>query len=99
MNGKVGSTVFFRFCFLLIVTDCFIVEAKPNTCKPNGKIWGKKPLVQCNRDHDYDCCKKDELYNIYKCSPEVSNHTEATLTLNSFDEGEDGGAPFECDNK
>ncbi|XP_007051842.2 PREDICTED: putative ripening-related protein 1 [Theobroma cacao] len=99
MSRKVGSTVSLLVCSLLIVTDCFIVEATTKTCKPSGKIKGKKPPGECNRDHDSDCCVEGKLYDIYKCSPEVSNHTKATLTLNGFDSGEDGGAPSECDNK
>jgi hypothetical protein len=33
------------------------------------------------------------------CSPPVSSHTKATLTLNSFEKGGDGGAPSECDSQ
>ncbi|XWS46069.1 hypothetical protein CRYUN_Cryun14cG0032800 [Craigia yunnanensis] len=100
MSRKVFSTVFLLTCFLFLVTDCFLVEADPNTCKPCGKIRGKKPPPKkCNRDHDSDCCEEGKLYDIYKCSPEVSNHTKATLTLNGFGDGDDGGGPSECDNQ
>ncbi|KAK7295060.1 hypothetical protein RJT34_17963 [Clitoria ternatea] len=41
-----------------------------------------------------------ELQNIsYKCSPHVSSHTKAYLTLTSFEKGGDGDGPSECDNK
>lgn len=33
------------------------------------------------------------------CSPPVSSHTKATLALNSFEKGGDGGAPSECDSQ
>ncbi|CBI36323.3 unnamed protein product, partial [Vitis vinifera] len=39
------------------------------------------------------------LYTTYKCSPTVSSHTKAYLTLNGFEKDEDGGAPSECDNQ
>ncbi|MBA0880513.1 hypothetical protein Goshw_010403 [Gossypium schwendimanii] len=75
-----------------------MVEA--DTCKPSGKLRGKKPPPgKCNKGHDSDCCKEGKFYNTYKCSPPVSNHTKATLTLNGFDSGEDGGSPCECDDK
>ncbi|MFQ6669814.1 hypothetical protein Gotur_034914 [Gossypium turneri] len=35
-------TIFLFICFVLIITDCFMVEA--DTCKPSGKLRGKKPL-------------------------------------------------------
>ncbi|PPR81930.1 hypothetical protein GOBAR_AA38785 [Gossypium barbadense] len=80
--------------------NCQTVEADPKTCKPNGKIRGKKPPKERNTKHDSNCCKEGKLYDIYKCSPQVSNHTKATQTLNvRFDDGEDGRGPPECDNK
>ncbi|WRX07729.1 hypothetical protein QQP08_000216 [Theobroma cacao] len=80
------------------VQDCFLVEAY--TCKPSGKIRGKKPPPKkCNKEHDSDCCVEGKLYDTYKCSPEVSNHTKGFLTLNGFDKGQDGGGPSECDKR
>nr|GMD69468.1 kiwellin-like [Ipomoea batatas] len=35
----------------------------------------------------------------YQCSPPVTSSTAATLTLNDFSEGGDGGAPSECDGQ
>ncbi|OMO78740.1 Barwin-related endoglucanase [Corchorus capsularis] len=90
---KVFSIVFLLLCFLLIA------EAG-ETCKPSGKIKGTKPPKgQCNQDHGSDCCKEGEYYNIYKCSPPVSGHTKAILTLNGFGPNDDGGGPSECDNQ
>ncbi|XVF80047.1 hypothetical protein PTKIN_Ptkin15bG0039400 [Pterospermum kingtungense] len=84
MKRKAFSAVFVFACFLLLVTDCFYVEADP-TCKPSGKLRGKKPPKgKCNKDHGSDCCEEGKVYDIYECSPEVTNHTKATLTLNGF---------------
>ncbi|PPS14004.1 hypothetical protein GOBAR_AA06566 [Gossypium barbadense] len=74
-----------------------MVEA--DTCKPSGKLRGKKPPPgKCNKGHDSDCCQEGKFYNTYTCSPPVSSHTKATLTLNGFGPKEDGGGPCECDN-
>ncbi|KAG2725181.1 hypothetical protein I3760_01G054600 [Carya illinoinensis] len=87
----------FAFFFLLL-TKWFRVEAQ--TCKPSGIIRGKKPPPgQCNQMNDSDCCVQSKPYTIYKCSPPVSSHTKAKLTINSFQKGGDGGGPSECDNK
>ncbi|GMI98390.1 hypothetical protein HRI_003508300 [Hibiscus trionum] len=95
---KSFSIVFLLTCFVFFVTDCFVVEA--GTCEPSGKIRGQKPPPnKCNRAHDSDCCEQGKLYDVYKCSPQVSNRTKATLTLNGFGDGEDGGGPSECDDK
>ncbi|KAL6001952.1 hypothetical protein ACLOJK_040516 [Asimina triloba] len=61
-------------------------------------IRGKKPAHErCNREHDADeCCKKDQ------CShppPAASRGTNAILTINGFEKGEDGGGPSACDGK
>ncbi|OMP07697.1 Barwin-related endoglucanase [Corchorus olitorius] len=100
MKRKVFSTVFLLICFFLVVINCFLAAEATQTCKPSGKIKGKKPPPgECNPDHDSDCCKEGKLYDIYKCSPLVSDHTKAILTLNGFGQGDDGGGPSECDNK
>ncbi|KAK2998351.1 hypothetical protein RJ639_023477 [Escallonia herrerae] len=44
-------------------------------------------------------CTPSEFYTTYKCSPAVSSGTKATLTLNSFQKGGDGGGPSECDGQ
>ncbi|KAK9274191.1 hypothetical protein L1049_019005 [Liquidambar formosana] len=61
---------------------------------------GKKPPPgQCNTEDDSECCQEGKFYTTYKCSPPVSHTTKAVLTINSFEESGDGGAPSECDNK
>ncbi|XP_040996991.1 kiwellin-1-like [Juglans microcarpa x Juglans regia] len=97
MKNQIVFTSFALFFFLLL-TKWSRVEAQ--TCKPSGMIRGKKPPPgQCNEENDSDCCVQGKPYTIYKCSPPVSSHTKATLTINSFQKGGDGGGPSECDNK
>ena len=82
---------------ILVFTDCLNVGGQ--VCHPSGKIRGKKPPPgECNQGNDSDCCKEGKLYTTYKCSPTVSSHSKAYLTLNGFEKDEDGGAPSECDN-
>ncbi|KAE8657693.1 putative ripening-related protein 1 [Hibiscus syriacus] len=74
--------------------------AQAGTCKPSGKLRGKKPPPgKCKHRHDSDCCKEGKLYTTYTCSPQVSGHTKATLTLNGFGPGEDVSGQCECDNQ
>ncbi|XP_065865479.1 kiwellin-1-like [Euphorbia lathyris] len=83
------------FLFLIILST-----AESQTCKPSGKIRGiKPPPNQCNQEHESDCCVEGKLYTTYKCSPRVTGRTKATLTINSFAAGGDGGGPSECDNQ
>ncbi|KAF9596992.1 hypothetical protein IFM89_014706 [Coptis chinensis] len=79
---------------------CFLEAAEGQACSPSGNVTGTKPPAgECNEENDSDCCVQGELYTIFNCSPPVSNPTNALLTLNSFEEGGDGGGPSECDNK
>ncbi|KAE8734390.1 putative ripening-related protein 5 [Hibiscus syriacus] len=96
MKKQAGSSVvLILLCFVYIFAS---VEAQ--TCRPSGTIRGKNPPPgQCNTENDSDCCKVGKLYTTYKCSPPVSSRTKATLTLNSFQAGGDGGGPSECDNQ
>jgi hypothetical protein len=82
---------------VLFVTNSFWeIEAK--ACKPSGKIRGKKPPPKkCNKENDSVCCAEGELYSTFNCSPPVTHHTKAYLTLNSFEKNGDGGGPSECD--
>ncbi|PWA47206.1 rlpA-like double-psi beta-barrel domain-containing protein [Artemisia annua] len=87
------------FCLLfilaLLAASSFVIKAQ--TCKPSGGIRGKKPPAgQCNRENDSDWGK---FYTTYTCSPPVTSGTKATLTINSFQKGGDGGGPSECDNQ
>ena len=98
MKNQICSSVILLFFLLLLVTTCSNVEA--HTCKPSGKLRGKKPpRGQCNPENDSECCVKGKLYTAYKCSLPVSCHTKAKLTINSFEKGGDGGGPSECDNQ
>ncbi|KAL7258933.1 hypothetical protein ACSBR1_004942 [Camellia fascicularis] len=85
---------------LLVFPVTLCLEAKAQVCRPSGNIRGRKPPPgQCNIENDSDCCADGKLYPVYKCSPAVSSQTKAVLTLNSFEDGGDGGGPSECDNK
>ncbi|XP_075521104.1 kiwellin-1-like [Primulina tabacum] len=66
--------------------------ARPQVCKPSGKVRGKKLPPEIRND----CCEKGKLYNTYKCSPPVSKSTKAILTLNSFETI--GDVPSTCDH-
>ncbi|XP_072973114.1 putative ripening-related protein 1 [Typha angustifolia] len=66
-------------------------------CKPSGFLRGKSG--HCNRAHDSDCCKTGKKYPQFRCSPPLNGDTRATMTINSFAEGGDGGGRSECDNQ
>jgi hypothetical protein len=84
--------------FVLLVTAGALVEAQK--CKPSGKVKGKKPPKnECNQDNGAECCEQGKFYTTYKCSPPVSAHTKGILTINSFEEGGDGGGQSECDGR
>ncbi|XP_022757296.1 uncharacterized protein LOC111304713 [Durio zibethinus] len=98
MKKQVCSSVF--LLILLICVLFLFLSAEAQACRPSGRIRGKNPPPgQCNPENDSDCCKDGKWYTTYKCSPPVSSNTKATLTLNSFEKGGDGGAPSECDNQ
>ncbi|GMH00526.1 hypothetical protein Nepgr_002365 [Nepenthes gracilis] len=82
---------------IIFTTQCF--EAAGESCCPGGHLIGYSPPGQCNTEDDSDCCKKGQVYDTYTCSLPVTGDTKATLTLNSFQEGGDGGGPSECDGK
>uniref|UniRef100_A0A2N9GM82 Ripening-related protein 1 n=1 Tax=Fagus sylvatica TaxID=28930 RepID=A0A2N9GM82_FAGSY len=87
MKNQICSSIFVLFFFLL-------VRIEAQTCNPSGKIRGiKAPPGQCNKEKESDCCVQGKLYTTYKCSPRVSGHTKAKLTINSFEKGGDGGGP------
>uniref|UniRef100_A0A7N0V0A9 Ripening-related protein 1 n=1 Tax=Kalanchoe fedtschenkoi TaxID=63787 RepID=A0A7N0V0A9_KALFE len=75
-------------------------DVEAQACKPSGTVRGSRPpRGGCNRENGSDCCEEGKQYPVFKCSPKVTGHTKATLTINSFEEGGDGGGPSECDNK
>ncbi|GJN19736.1 hypothetical protein PR202_gb07042 [Eleusine coracana subsp. coracana] len=67
------------------------------TCRSSGFLQGK--THKCNRKNGSDCCLTGRKYPQFRCSPPVSAKTPATLTLNSFARGGDGGGPSFCDNE
>ncbi|ONK58258.1 uncharacterized protein A4U43_C09F10290 [Asparagus officinalis] len=67
------------------------------SCHASGYLRGK--TGHCNTEHDSDCCKAGKKYPQYRCSPPITGTTRATMTINSFAEGGDGGGPSECDNQ
>ncbi|TVU32243.1 hypothetical protein EJB05_23966, partial [Eragrostis curvula] len=67
------------------------------TCKPSGSMLGKSG--SCSTENDSECCKPGQSYTTYTCSPPVTGSTRATLTLNSFREGGDGGGAAACTGK
>ncbi|KAI0522780.1 hypothetical protein KFK09_005165 [Dendrobium nobile] len=64
-------------------------------CSPTGYLSGTDS--NCNTEHESECCKAGETYPQYYCSPPITDETSATLTINSFAEGGDGGGQSECD--
>ena len=66
-------------------------------CSPSGYLRGKSG--NCNKEHDSDCCVDGKMYPQYRCSPPITGNTGATMTINSFAKGGDGGGPSECDNQ
>ncbi|XP_074565656.1 putative ripening-related protein 1 [Curcuma longa] len=66
-------------------------------CQVSGYLRGT--AGHCNRGFDSECCEAGQSYPQYHCSPQVTGSTRATLTLNSFEEGGDGGAQSACDGR
>lgn len=96
---KSPSLKFLSVTFLVLMV-AQLPGSEAQSCHPSGRIRGRKPPPgQCNTGNDSDCCKEGQMYPIYKCSPPVSGNTKATLTINSFEKGKDGGGPSECDNQ
>ncbi|KAJ1389282.1 RlpA-like domain superfamily [Sesbania bispinosa] len=68
---KISSNSLQTILFLLILVPNFWLNIEAATCKPNERIREKMPLSShCNED---------------KVSLQVSQHTKAVLTLNSFE--------------
>ncbi|KAL2517098.1 putative rlpA-like protein [Abeliophyllum distichum] len=90
---------FLVILFIILAIVCSLAGAQK--CKPSGKIRGKKPPKnQCNTHNDSECCVQGKLYDTYNCSPPLrKGRTKAVLTLNSFENGGDGGGASECDGK
>ncbi|KAJ1295040.1 hypothetical protein BS78_01G193200 [Paspalum vaginatum] len=81
----------------LALAAAFPHRALLQSCQPNGSIRGKSGT--CNPDNDSVCCEDGQRYTTFACSPPVasgSEGTRATLTLNSFADGGDGGGASSC---
>ncbi|XP_056686010.1 kiwellin-1-like [Spinacia oleracea] len=84
---------------LLAISTNFPYTTNAQACKPGKPLPGiKPPPGQCD-PNGVDCCKAGKTYTTYKCSPPVTSHTKAILTLNSFAKGGDGGGASACDNR
>ncbi|KAG2404346.1 hypothetical protein LR48_Vigan412s000600 [Vigna angularis] len=87
----------FPFLVFLFLSNGLNIEAEK--CQPSGRVkGGKMPSGHCNEEDDL-CCVPGKTYPTYTCSPTVSSHTKAYLTLNSFEKGGDGDSPSKCDNQ
>ncbi|XP_047963399.1 kiwellin-1-like [Salvia hispanica] len=85
--------------FLALIFSPHLLEARHQTCKPSGKVKGKKPPPDyCNEEDDI-CCIKGKYYTTYKCSPPVSAATKAYLYITGFEKGGDGYKPSKCEHK
>lgn len=92
-------TLLYLLVSLFVITTVFTTTIEAKTCKPSGRIRGRQaPKDQCDPSSD-DCCQAGKSYTTYKCSPPVRKRTKATLTINDFQKGGDGGGPSECDQK
>ncbi|XP_048141622.1 kiwellin-1-like [Rhodamnia argentea] len=100
MKKQVSSRSVVLVLILILCLASAYPSVEAQSCKPSGRIRGRKPPPgQCNTEDDSDCCREGRVYTTYRCSPPTSRQTKATLTLNSFEKGGDGGAPSEYDNK
>ncbi|KAJ1280157.1 hypothetical protein BS78_04G210100 [Paspalum vaginatum] len=88
---------------LLLVTFPSLCDSSPaaaahhhhlNRCHPSGRLQGPRAGHTCG-----ECCRPGHFYPTYRCSPPVTTHTKAIMTLNDFGEGGDGGGPSECDGE
>ncbi|KAF8768837.1 hypothetical protein HU200_007400 [Digitaria exilis] len=82
---------------LLVTFPSLCVGTGPHNldkCQPSGTLQEPGTGHTCG-----ECCKPGHFYLTYRCSPEVTKHTKAIMTLNDFSEGGDGGDPSECDGK
>ncbi|KAK8502946.1 hypothetical protein V6N13_100244 [Hibiscus sabdariffa] len=101
MGTHIASTIFLLTCFqFLIITNLFIVKVHTCACHSGGEVTGHAPPPgACNTADSSACCADGQVYDIYDCSPPVSHHTKANLTLQSFNYGGAGGQPANCDGQ
>lgn len=83
-----------KFSTALVLVAAFaslnLATSSPHaeSCHPSGVLHG---------EHGH--CKAGKKFLQYSCSPPVTSHTHAVMTVNSFAKGGDGGGPSECDNR
>ncbi|KAK8630972.1 hypothetical protein V6N13_079740 [Hibiscus sabdariffa] len=101
MDTHIASTVFLLMYFqFLTITNLFILEVHTCPCHSSARIMGQaSPPGKCNTVDRSACCVRGQVYDVYDCSPPVSRHTKANLTLQRFDHGGDGPKPAECDGE
>ena len=62
-----------------------------------GGEGSSPPSQTCESSGTLKCGGKS--FPQFRCSPLVTSSIKASLTLNNFSQGGDGGSPSECDNK
>ena len=102
VRSKMGKSSQFAIAIILMVALSNINLAVSHrfmfgACHASGYLRGK--TGHCNTENDSDCCEAGKMYPQYRCSPPITGDTRATMTINSFAQGGDGGGPSECDNK
>lgn len=86
---------------LVLALVSLAIVAGPNIrtcygdCTSSGQLQGKS--CTCNTENNSECCVDGQMYTQYDCSPPVTGDTGATMTINSFAEGGDGGDGSKCD--
>ncbi|GAB2224153.1 hypothetical protein Droror1_Dr00004901 [Drosera rotundifolia] len=84
----------------LILLSAGHVHVNGQDCTPSRELTGTTPPAgQCNTEDYSNCCVAGQQYPTYTCSPPVSSQTRAILTLNSFEQGGDGGGASACDGQ
>lgn len=93
---------------LNIITHCallfflltnLMISVYGQDCNPSGSLTGSQPPPgQCDPS-SATCCEVGQAYPTYTCSPPVTGQTQAVLTLNSFEDGGDGGGASACDGQ
>ncbi|KAK2968847.1 hypothetical protein RJ640_000826 [Escallonia rubra] len=82
-----------HFSVLLVVFLCIAsLDVEAQICEPSGTIKGTKPPKECSKRNLSTCCVEGQVYSTYDCSPPVTSHTTAQLTLRTF-----GNHPCQCD--
>ncbi|KAJ1702087.1 hypothetical protein LUZ63_001866 [Rhynchospora breviuscula] len=96
-----GNRFMIALATYFLLTQPYILPADAHRflaeCRSNGIVIGKV-IKNCNTENDSECCEPNRSYPKYYCSPPVTSNTQATMTLNSFVKGGDGGDKPACGN-